>query len=339
VTVTIQPAVDSQAWSAILASDPNASFFHTPAWEAALLAAYPYFRPAWFVAADAGGNLTGALPCLESVRAGLVQRLSLPYGTYATPLAAGTTADERNAARAALLDAWWRGTGGPRIVRANLTLFVSPEGEALPDWNGTETATTEHTHLVDLSRGFEHLWSEVCRRDARANCRKAEEHGVTATREPDGVDVIDRLYREQAASWKDHTPFPPGLFQSLRTAAGNGVEGWIARHEGRPVAGQLLLLHRDTAFSWVTANRPEARPLRATTLLGRAIMEDLCRRGIRWFNFGGSRHAPGLEEFKRGLGGRPHAYVSCMREAAWFRPIHRLQYRVRGIREGPSGPA
>jgi CelD/BcsL family acetyltransferase involved in cellulose biosynthesis len=334
VTVTTQPAVDPLAWSALLASDPNASFFHTQAWEKALLSVYPYFRPAWFVASGLNGNTIGAIPCLESVRAGLVQRLSLPYGTYATPLAVGANRDERNAVRADLLDAWWKETGGPRVVRANLTLFVPPGGEELPDWVGAGKSTAEHTHLVDLSSGFDHLWSKVYRRDTRANCRKAEKLGVAATKEAQGIDVIDRLYSEQAGEWRDHTPFSPGLFRSLRDAAGDAVEGWIARHDGRAMAGQILLLHRDTAFSWVTANRPEARRLRATTLLGRAIMEDLCRRGFRWFNFGGSRHSPGLEEFKRGLGGRPIPYASCVREAAWFRPIHRLQYRIRGIREG-----
>jgi CelD/BcsL family acetyltransferase involved in cellulose biosynthesis len=334
VTVTIQPAVDPVAYSAILAADPNASFFHTPAWYEALLAAYPYYRPAWFVATGADGTMTGALPCLESVRAGLVQRLSLPYGTYATPLAAGASPSERGAVRAALLDAWWRGTGGPRIVRSNLTLFVPPDGEAMPDWPGAKASTTEHTHLVDLSPGFDRLWSEVVRRDARNNCGKAEEQGVTAAREARAIDDIDLLYREQAASWRSHTPFPPGFLQTLRETAGDAVEGWVARREGRVVAAQLLFLHRDTAFGWVAANRPEARQLRAATLLNRVFMEDLCRRGLRWLNLGGSRHAAGIEEFKRGLGGQPHAYTACTREAAWFRPLHRLQYRMRGIREG-----
>lgn len=332
--LTAADAVDPAAWDAILACDPNASFFHTPAWERALLAAYPYFRPAWFAATDAGGALIGALPCVESVRAGLVQRLSLPYGTYATPLAAGENRNERDAVRAALLEAWWRGAGGGRIVRANLTTFVPPDGEAMPGWPGAETSTTEITHLVDLSPGFDRLWSEVYRRDTRKNCQKAQDQGVTTARDPEGIGEIETLYLEQAESWKDHTPFPPGFFAQLADAADDAVEAWVARHAERVVAAQVLVLFRDTAFSWATASRPEARQLRATTLLQRNLTEDLCRRGFRWLNMGGSRHSPGIEEFKRGLGGRPHAYASCTREAAWFRPLHRLQYRMRGIRGG-----
>jgi hypothetical protein len=57
----------------------------------------------------------------------------------------------------------------------------------------------------------------------------------------------------------------------------------------------------------------------------------MAARGSRWYHFGGSRGHRPLEEFKESLGGRPHADAECLVEAAWFRPLHRLQYRLRGI--------
>jgi CelD/BcsL family acetyltransferase involved in cellulose biosynthesis len=334
--VGVGRAVDPEVWRALLASDPNASFFHTDAWREVLLDVYPDYRPAWFVTEDPDGRTVGALPCIESVRVGLVQRLSLPYGTYATPLAAGSGRVERDSVRAALLNAWWkRALEPPRVVRAHLTLFTPPGGEPLPEWDGSGRATSEQTHLGDLSIGFDRLWSEVYDGDVRTSCRKAERLGVTVetTSDPAGIAELDRLYREQASGWTNHTLFPSGLFEQLCARAPDNVEVWLARQEGQVVAAQLLLLHEDTVLSWLAPNRPEARRLNAPTFLYRTIMESIAGRGFRWFNFGGSRQAPGLEKFKQDLGGRPHDYSVCLREAAWFRPLHRLQYRLRGIRE------
>jgi len=334
VTVTLESTVDREAWTALLASDPNATVFHSHAWMEAWLDAYPYYRPVWFVAADAAGRLLGALPCLESVRAGLVQRLSLPYGAYATPLVRGEDREERDGVRRLLLDAWWREAGRPRVVRAHLTLFVPPGGESMPEWTGTNHSRFESTHLVDLSPGFERIWSEVYDGDVRTSCRKAERLGVTAAREPEGIEEIESLYRGQASGWPNHTPFPPGFLRAIVTRGGAAADVWLARHEGRAVAGQLVLLQGDLAFSWVAVNRPEGRRLNAPTLLYRTLMEDLSRRGFRSYNFGSSRGVSGVESFKEDLGGRPYPYSSCLREAAWFRPLHRLQYRARGIRGG-----
>jgi CelD/BcsL family acetyltransferase involved in cellulose biosynthesis len=332
--------IDREAWRGLLARDPNASFFHGPAWIEALTEAYPYYRADWLSATAPDGRLIGALPVIES-RRGAVQRLSLPYGTYGTPLADEADAATRNAIRGALLAAWWRMARRWSTARAHLVLFVPPGGEPLPEWPGAAATTPERTQLVDLSVGFDRLWNEVFDGDVRTSCRKAERLGVTI--EPAagaaGLAELARLYQEQAAGWTNHTPFPAALFPALaeRAAAGDDgdapVEAWLARHEGRVVAAQLLLIHRGMVLSWLAPNTPDARRLNAPTLLYRTILEAMCRRGHAWFNFGSSRHAPALEEFKRGLGGRPHDYAVCLREAAWFRPLHRLQYRLRGIRE------
>jgi lipid II:glycine glycyltransferase (peptidoglycan interpeptide bridge formation enzyme) len=204
----------------------------------------------------------------------------------------------------------------------------------MPPWLGAERTRAETTHLLDLSVGFERLWSETFGGNVRTACRKAERLGVRVARESGGIEEIARLYRGQVDDWRNHTPFPPALFRSLVERGGDSVEGWVARREGEVVAGKLMLLHGDHAHSWVAVNRPEAKRLRASPLLHCRIMEDLCGRGIRWYNFGSSRGAPGVESFKEGLGGTSYPYATCLREAGWFRPLHRLQYRARGIRGG-----
>lgn len=330
----------------LLAADPAATFFHTPTWTDALLAAYPYYRFSWIAARDAAGHLAGALPVMAARRFGVTQLLSLPYGTYGGPLAAGATAEERDRVREALVADWRRRARAAGVGRAELVLGPAP-GEPPPAVEGSaRERQPRETQVVDLSVGFERLWSAVVEGDVRTGCRKAEKSGVTvrAGAAPGDAALLDRLYREQAAGWRNHTPFPEGFLADLLargtpaagapdTPAGGRVEAWFAERDGAPLAAQLVLLFRTTAISWLAPNTPDARRWNAPTLLYVRLMEALAARGVALFDLGGSPGNPGLAAFKAGLGGRPAAYDALRVEAGWFRPLHRLQYRLRGIEE------
>lgn len=335
-----EDGLDEPTWRA-LQNDPQVTFFHTPAWLDALVDVYPYYRLRWIVARDGDGRPVGGLPIIASRRTAAVQRLSLPYGTYGGPLTLAPDPARRAAIRAALLTAWWESADRLTVARAQLALFAPPGGEGFPDWPGAGSTRAERTHLTDLSIGFDRLWSAVFDGDVRTGCRRAEKLGVVVHEAPDdaGTGELDSLYRAQAAGWNNHTPFPPGLFEGMRSRGRDTVGIWLARHEGRAVAGLLAVHGGGGAMAWLAPSTPDARRLNAMPLLYRYVMEAAIARGDRFFNFGGSRQATGLESFKEGLGGRPHEYPVCLREAGWFGPLRRLQYRIRGLRntEAPVG--
>ncbi|TPW16704.1 MAG: hypothetical protein FD129_653 [bacterium] len=319
------------AWRALRATDPLATVFHEDGWLSALTASWSYYRLEWLVARDPGGLLIGAMPIIRSRRYGLSQCLSLPYGAPGTPLATNDTV------RGALLAAWWRMAREPLVVRAQATLFLPPGFPPIGDGDGWPAShrSVETTQLLDLSPGFDRIWSDVFDGGIRRSCAKTERDGVTihADALPESVATLDRLYRAQAGAWRNHTPFPERFLAEVVQRLPESATVWRAVHAGQTIAAQLVLVDRTVGWSWISPNTAEGKRLRAPTLLYRHVIEDLARRGLRWFNFGGSRGNPALEEFKSSLGGRPHDLPTGRVEAPWFRPLHRLQYRLRGIRE------
>ncbi len=78
----------------------------------------------------------------------------------------------------------------------------------------------------------------------------------------------------------------------------------VAESAGEPVSGVLLARHGNTATFLVGWTGSKGRDLRATHLLLWQAVEKLKTSGIAWFDLGGiNAKAPGVERFKRGLGG------------------------------------
>ena len=223
------------------------------------------------------------------------------------------------------------------MVRAHATLFAPPGFPSIrtPDDWPVSDGTGETTQLLDLSPGFPKIWNELFDGGIRRSCAKTERDGVTihSDTEPGSVAALDRLYRAQAESWTNHTPFPEHFLSEVVQRLPGAASIWRAVHEGETIAAHLVLFDRTVGWSWISPNTPEGKRLRAPTLLYRHIIEDMVRRGLQWFNFGGSRGNVALEEFKASLGGRSHTMPTGLVEAGWFRPLHRLQYRLRGISE------
>lgn len=338
--IDLERSIDSAEWAGLLAADPGASFYHEEAWRDGLLAAHRYFQPLYCVARDGAGRLLGALPAVCSVRAGLRQLLSLPFGTYATPLAGSPDPGERREVLRGLVRAWAREADRAGTVRAHLVLFEPGRaGQAAPAEWAAELPRSgwrrESTHLLDLSPGFETLWRRFDG-DKRTSCRRAERAGIAVADETTagGAVVLAGLYGRQCALWRDHSPMPPRLFHDLVERDAEHVRIWVARQEGRAVCAEMVFHFRGTTTTWLKCGTAESRASRAGFLLYKAVIQDACARGHRTFNWGANRGSAVLDRFKEGFGTSTLSYWSCLHEADWFRPWHRLFYRVRGLRAG-----
>jgi CelD/BcsL family acetyltransferase involved in cellulose biosynthesis len=331
--VVLERAVDDAAWNNLVAADPDSSFFHDPVWIQSLARVYPSFRPLYFLARDDAGRLLGGLPAVRSVRAGLSQLLSLPFGSYGTPLVAPGSAASRPEVDAALVDRWYSEARRPGVVRAHLTPFhlEVPNPASLrfpPAWR-----RNERTHLIPLREGFEAIWFRRYDKENRTASRKAVKLGVVVGREPGetGARILEDLYRRQHREWTGHIPYRYGLFRSLVETCGERVEVWVARLAERPVFAVMAFYHRDTVTPWLSGNTTDARTLCAGNLIHKVMIEDAASRGFATYNFGGSGGVPGIEAFKVAFGGIPVDYTSYFKESPWFGRVRKLSHRFRRV--------
>jgi hypothetical protein len=181
------------------------------------------------------------------------------------------------------------------------------------------------THVLDLGGGFEYVWRQAFSDKTRNMCRKGERAGVLVAEEStaDGIAEYHRLYSRSAAGWGyDAPPYPRRLLEAL---VGAGGELWIARLDGVPVAGAVLLEGSDDLLYWSGAMDREYRRAAPTNTLLRVAIESACRRGIRYFDFGASAGLSGVESFKRSFGGTERAYRNTRRTTGTYRRLETLR--------------
>jgi CelD/BcsL family acetyltransferase involved in cellulose biosynthesis len=311
------------AWSGELdqlaAGASQSTFYHTGAWLRSLGEAYPRMALRFLVATE-NGTPRAFLPYVESRRGPLRALWSLPFGTYGGP------AGEEQAC--ALLWDEFRGMfSSPGVVDVGCIdrdAALSADG-----WEKSELST----HVVDISRGFEHLWEEQFDKPRRRRVRRAVEAGVTVRR-GSGVDdmaAFMHVYRERLKDWKSGSGHPESLFFSLLANGGEQVRLYVAEHGGAVVGGHLNFYYKDAVIAWYGMTSTQAGDTQAGTLLYSVCMREACAAGFRTYNLGASLGKRSLIEYKESLGGTPQPYRMLRRR--------RLGGRVAALLRRASRPA
>lgn len=330
MNVVVERETDPRTWGPLNASDVDATIFHDPRWLDGLLSIYPEFRPHHLVLRDGAGRLLGALPTVRVDRAGLRQYLSLPFGSYGTPLVAAGAGEPPGRIRARLVEAWRDLVNRPGVVRAHFAPLSRAGHDAAPALLPEGWRQAERTHVIPLTEGFDAIWTRRYDKENRTASRKAARLGVVVTLESDpaAADILEPLYRQQARQWTWHSLYRYGLFRVMMERLGGAARLWVARHEERPVFAVLAFDHGATVMPWVSGATSEARGLCAGNLIHRVIIEDACDRGFAWYNFGSSGGVPGIEAFKVAFGGEPLDYQSYLYESPLFGAVRRLRRRI-----------
>lgn len=322
--ISVETQIDPAAWNLLLLGDPDGTFFHDRTWMTSLTASYRHFHPGYIVAREADGRLVGGIPFVRAVRFGLTQILSMPFGTYATPLASPAASVSAARVRALLAERWLKEATRPGVVRAHLVPFSPGQPDPGAAWIAPQWRVKEQTHIIPLAAGFEEIWFRRYDKENRTASRKAVRLGVVVAEESgtEAARVLDTLYRGQSGEWSGHAPYREGLFERLVEQGGERVRIWVARHEGVAVFAVMGFYHRDTVLPWVSGSTPDARRLCAGNLIHKVMIEDGASRGFAAYNFGGSGGVPGIEAFKVAFGGEAFDYVSYLIEApayGWLR--------------------
>jgi Acetyltransferase (GNAT) domain len=229
--------------------------------------------------------------------------------------------------------------GRPIVVEGELgadhldTLREGMEGAGLLTVSGgaggsppyAEHAVHGLTHVLDLAPGFEALWETSFSSKNRNSCRKADKAGVAIAEEttPEAAGEYRRLYELAAAGWGYHEPpYPVELFRAL--VESRAAQLWLARLEGKAIAGALLLEGSEDVLYWSGAMDREHQGVAPSNAILRTAIEAACRRRLSYFDFGASGELIGVERFKASFGAQPREFHSVTSSSRAYRAARRL---------------
>jgi hypothetical protein len=332
-----------------MAADPDAVATQSPEFMDCLAIRGYADRSRLYVLPD-GRRLV--LPVAARVAGGLtVTEQSHPYGFgYGGALVEGGDLDEASC-RLVLDD----------LARSRALLGgVTPMPLRGAVWDaaaGAGVARMRYTsQVVDLSGGWEALWTTGFRRQARNSVRKAERFDLDVRREdgtvaagPDGrgLAVFADLYARSVDRWAAQRGQPlaiarrlaarrdrPGQVAAAARALGERCVVWSVLRGGEPVGVNVTLDAPGHSIGWMCAMEERlARETLATYLIHSLSLRDACERGIRWFHMGESDTGSGAEHFKRYFGAVPCEYAALR----WERlPFARAERGARAAYEALS---
>ena len=257
----------------------------------------------WLIAVDSDGEYLGGMPLIHQLSFPLRRFLSLPYGTYGGIVAAEDDQSVRLALLRELADVL-------RHHKSNsLFCAIPPDCEPWPSEMtsivGKARVIEMATHIVDLDGGFDRVWKGYQKRN-RYTIRKAIAAGaaVSVVSGPKAANTLHSLYARQARRWRSHKPYKYRLIEGCATYEGRPfTQMWQGLLDGK-VHSSLLAFYNDReVFPWLMGSTPECRRLGVNNYLVSEVIRDACNRGLARVNLGGSLGDPGIEHFKRALGG------------------------------------
>ncbi len=201
-----------------------------------------------------------------------------------------------------------------------MAIVLTPENSAPPHEGFSQETLT--THIVDLSGGWDAVWSRYDRK-ARTATRKAALLGVT-TRVGKGEQDVRCHWEIVRSHFTDWKPEPEPTFDFIRDAAlSTAGRLYLAEHEGQVVGSVLVLAYGQEVFFWQGARLPQSRLPGLTNLLYSRVLQEACEQGYRRANLGASLGIEKIEFFKDSLGGRAVPYTVLKRVHPWLRFLKR----------------
>jgi FemAB-related protein (PEP-CTERM system-associated) len=274
-----------------VAGRDDATFFHELGWKRAVERTFGH--ESWYLMAERSGGVVGVLPLFQ-VNSILAGRLltSLPYATYG-----GVLADDGDAAHSLLTEAKAIARHiGARSIELRSICAADPSLEI----------DTHHVTFMKALPGRPDDVLPALPRKARAAARRAAERYSLTTEY--GHALLPEIWRLYARSMRrlGSPNYPRRFFEALLAAEPDRCLCQLVRCAGRPVAGLLTLLHRDTVMPYF-AGIDERRAIYGLShYLYAESMRWGVERGFSRYDFGRSRiDNAGAYDFKRLCGFEP----------------------------------
>jgi hypothetical protein len=332
----INPA-PRQEWLEISRADPNTLLSQTPAWIDAICRSGMYRDASRLYLLPNGRKLI--LPMVQ--RFGLLPGLSIleshPYGWgIGGPLApGGVTSQDISTIFADLASQPYMVAAiRPNPLDGVRWAANSPEGII---------RIPRAAHVLDLSGGFNQVWSKRFESATRQSIRHAERSGLVIERDTTGrqAPVFYRLFKRSIERWasQQHEPVllarvrnqtrdPLRKFQAISRELGEDCRFWIAYLEGEPIAGILVLQGMNAYYTRGAMIKEFAGRTRANYLLHSLAIEEACHSGCRYYHMGETGESTSLARFKQRFGSQAYPYAEYRIERL---PVTRINHALRAL--------
>jgi CelD/BcsL family acetyltransferase involved in cellulose biosynthesis len=286
-----QPALgvigtDDARWVRFLASQPDATVFHHPAWSHLLADAYGYRTQ--LLVETSGGDIVAGMPIAEIQGTFSERRFaSLPFTDHCPPLASTPSALAQLTAD--LVD--WKRSVGVRQVMVHGALSPGP------DIHLVTRAVHHRRSLGDSGRVFDTLSNS-----ARGAIRKAEREGVETriSRSPTDLGTFYELHTQTRR--RLGLPVQPRrFFEALWTHVIVPGLGFLVLgyRSDQPIAAGLYLAWNRNLIYKFGASDQRYWPLRPNNLVMWTAIDWACQRGYQSMDFGRTElDNQGLRDFK-----------------------------------------
>lgn len=304
-----------RVWRELLASDPVANIYQSPAWLDAICATGGYKDTSRLYETAAGEQFI--LPMVRRARMprALMAEASLPpaWGTGGLVASRPVRAED--------ITAVW----GDLLAQRAASIRIRPETLTVAAWDAAQVPPSvrvnrEIKHVIDIDVGFERVWGERFDRKVRKNVRKAERAGLVVESDASGrfIPEFHDLYLGWISRRAGEHGLPKSLmlqraepllkYQAVAEKLGSACRVWIAQLNKEPVAALITLIHGVYANSWRGySNKELSAPVAANDLLLRIAIEYACNAGCQYYNMGWSGTAS-LAAFKRSFGAVPRQF-------------------------------
>jgi Acetyltransferase (GNAT) domain len=319
VTKTYAGSVASPAprdlWSAVAGSSEEAMAFHTPSWVDCICASGRWVDASRLYKI---GSDYAVLPLVRRRFPGgrLSAQASAPYGWGFGGVVTSGKVRRRDVA-VALSD-----LSTSRAIRTSIRPNPLCRDAWEPASRTTAIVVPRSAHVLDLTGGFERVWTSRFTGTARTAVRRAERSGLTVECDSTGrlIPVFYELYLTSIERWntgalsrvsrfRARRRDPLAKFQQVARHAGDLVRVWVAWQEGRAVASIVTFVFGNNANYWRGAmDQSLAGPSRANYLLHRLAIEDACEAGCTKYHMGETGSSASLAQFKSRFGATAHAY-------------------------------
>lgn len=284
-------------WSALVATHPQASVFHTRAWLSALRATYGY-RPVVLTTSGPQAPLTDGIVFCE-IESWLTGRrlVSLPFSDHCEPLMNERAALEvllthvRSAVQAG---GYKRVEIRPHSTYGEEVCGFQPQGGAV-------------LHRLDLTGSADKLFRSFHKDCIQRKIRRAERENLAYEEGNSEAQLLD-FYRLMTMTRRRHglPPQPVGWFRALIAAFGPDLKIRLVRKDGAAVASIMTLSHRETMVYKYGCSDASANKYGGTPMLFWKTIQEAKARGQNELDMGRSDlEDPGLSVFKEHWGSVP----------------------------------
>ena len=292
--VIVRDDVPAATAEAYVASHPDGSTYHRPAWIQVVRQAFGH--EAQYSAAMAGDRIVGVLP-LVFFRSRVFGRfaVSMPFFNYGGILA-NTAEAER-----ALLDRAIRATEQARGTHLELRHTRQHFAELTP---------RRHKVAMELrlEPDVDGQWAALDKK-VRNQVRKAEKSALGILH--GGSELLPQFYSVFARNMRDlGTPvYSSRFFREVLAAFPQHTRVFVITFEGQPIAASVIHWYRDRVeVPWASSLR-ECNPLCANVYLYWQMLRFAVERKFRTFDFGRSTPGEGTFHFKKQWGAEARELV------------------------------